>query len=148
MLIKKVIIGSFALGLLFVGAINITGEHPCHAEERKAELFPKGSILKTPCHAEERKAELFPKGSILKNSNLTKIFRYAQNDNLYFGFLGMLPTTVAQMPHQTHTSETQTSFQRLEQPLWVKAAVTASGFGLIGLEIWWFLLSKPKSKNV
>ncbi|BDA73958.1 hypothetical protein CAL7716_081240 [Calothrix sp. PCC 7716] len=72
-----------------------------------------------------------------------------------------------QMPHETHNSATsQTSepatraalppsglanpkgeFQRIEQPLWVKAAVTASGLGLIGLEIWWFLLSKPKSRN-
>jgi plastocyanin domain-containing protein len=56
---------------------------------------------------------------------------------------------VAQMPHETHRSETsQTSeFQRIEQPLWVKGAVTASGLGLIGLEIWWFLLSKPKSRS-
>jgi plastocyanin domain-containing protein len=64
---------------------------------------------------------------------------------LLFG--GANNETVAQMPHQTHTSETQTSFQRLEQPLWVKAAVTTSGLGLIGLEIWWFLLSKPKSRK-
>ncbi|OKH33004.1 hypothetical protein NIES2101_40275 [Calothrix sp. HK-06] len=54
-----------------------------------------------------------------------------------------------QMPHENHNSATsQTSeFQRIEQPLWVKAAVTASGLGLIGLEIWWFLLSKPKSRK-
>ena len=67
---------------------------------------------------------------------------------LLFG--GASNRTVAQMPHQTHTSETsQTSeFQRIEQPLWVKGVVTASGLGLIGLEIWWFLLSKSKSKNV
>ncbi len=58
--------------------------------------------------------------------------------------------TFAQMPHQTHNSATsQTSeFQRIEQPLWVKGVVTASGLGLIGLEVWWFLLSKPKSKKV
>ncbi len=55
--------------------------------------------------------------------------------------------TVAQMHHPTHTSETQTSFQRLEQPLWIKGVVTASGLGLIGLEIWWFLLSKPKFRK-
>lgn len=57
--------------------------------------------------------------------------------------------TVAQMPHETHNSVTskQSDFQRIEQPLWVKGAVTASGLGLIGLEIWWFLLSKPKSRN-
>jgi plastocyanin domain-containing protein len=34
----------------------------------------------------------------------------------------------------------------MEQPLWAKVAVTTLGFGLIGLEIWWFVLSKPKAK--
>jgi plastocyanin domain-containing protein len=37
-------------------------------------------------------------------------------------------------------------FRRIEQPFWVKATVTAIGLGLIGIEIWWFLLSKPKSR--
>lgn len=57
--------------------------------------------------------------------------------------------TVAQMPSETQNSETSQTgeFQRIEQPLWLKAAVTASGLGLIGLETWWFLLSKPKSRN-
>jgi plastocyanin domain-containing protein len=57
--------------------------------------------------------------------------------------------TVAQMPHETNNSEVSqtTEFQRIEQPLWVKGVVTASGLGLIGLEIWWFLLSKPKSRK-
>jgi plastocyanin domain-containing protein len=57
--------------------------------------------------------------------------------------------TVAQIPHETHNPVTsQTSeFQRIKQPLWVKGAVTASGLGLIALEIWWFLLSKPQLKK-
>jgi plastocyanin domain-containing protein len=58
--------------------------------------------------------------------------------------------TVAQMSHeQMQPSQTkQTSqFRRIEQPLWAKAAVTAGGLGLIGLELWWFLLSKPKSQK-
>ncbi|MBW4510325.1 MAG: hypothetical protein KME64_27975 [Scytonematopsis contorta HA4267-MV1] len=57
--------------------------------------------------------------------------------------------TVAQIPHETHNYVTsQTSeFRRIEQPLWVKGAVTASGLGLIALEIWWFLFSKPQSKK-
>jgi plastocyanin domain-containing protein len=57
---------------------------------------------------------------------------------------------VAQMSHeQMQPSQTkQTSqFHRIEQPLWAKAAVTAGGLGLIGLELWWFLLSKPKSQK-
>ncbi|HBW31237.1 MAG TPA: cupredoxin domain-containing protein [Nostoc sp. UBA8866] len=56
---------------------------------------------------------------------------------------------VAQMNHQmpaTERSQT-TQFRRIEQPLWVKGAVTTVGLGLIGLEIWWFLLSKPKSQK-
>lgn len=63
--------------------------------------------------------------------------------------LGVTSRTVAQMPHETHRNETsQTSeFKRIDQPLWIKSVVTVSGLGLIGLEIWWFLLSKPKSKK-
>ncbi|BAY65236.1 hypothetical protein NIES22_53390 [Calothrix brevissima NIES-22] len=53
---------------------------------------------------------------------------------------------VAQTSHAVHSSPTvQTQqFQRIEQPLGNKIAVTLGGLGLIGLEIWWFLLSKPK----
>ncbi|MDF5707328.1 MAG: cupredoxin domain-containing protein [Nostoc sp. S4] len=56
---------------------------------------------------------------------------------------------VAQMNHQMQTSErSQTvQFHRIQQPLGVKSTVTAVGLGLIGLEIWWFLLSKPKSQK-
>lgn len=54
---------------------------------------------------------------------------------------------IAQIPHETHPSQTeQTSQLRpIEQPLSNKVAVTLAGLGLIGLELWWFLLSKPKS---
>jgi plastocyanin domain-containing protein len=52
----------------------------------------------------------------------------------------------APMPVETTTPNTQ--FRRIEQPLVNKAAVTLGGLGLIGLEIWWFLLSKPKSQKV
>ncbi|ARV59641.1 hypothetical protein BZZ01_14270 [Nostocales cyanobacterium HT-58-2] len=54
---------------------------------------------------------------------------------------------VAQMSYeQMQPSQTRQTgqFRRIEQPLWVKGAVTAGGLGLIGLELWWFLLSKPK----
>lgn len=37
-------------------------------------------------------------------------------------------------------------FQRIEQPLGSRIAVTLGGLGLIGLELWWFLLSKPKAR--
>ncbi len=55
---------------------------------------------------------------------------------------------VAQMPHAgSHSPEPTGDFQRIEQPLWAKGAVTAGGLGLIGLEVWWFLFSKPKSRK-
>lgn len=58
---------------------------------------------------------------------------------------------VAQTNHDmdmpsSETSET-TQFRRIEQPLGLKIGVTATGLALIGLELWWFLLSKPKSRQ-
>ncbi|PSB22764.1 hypothetical protein C7B61_00675 [filamentous cyanobacterium CCP1] len=56
----------------------------------------------------------------------------------------------AQTPHdEHHTEQTEQAgeFQQIDQPLWLKGAVTAGGLGLIGLELWWFLLSKPKSRK-
>jgi plastocyanin domain-containing protein len=57
---------------------------------------------------------------------------------------------VAQMPHnmkemQPSQNEQTEQFQRIEQPLSNKIIVTVGGLGLIGLELWWFLGSKPKS---
>lgn len=57
---------------------------------------------------------------------------------------------VAQMPHnmnemQPSQREQTGQFQPIEQPLSNKIIVTVGGLGLIGLELWWFLLSKPKS---
>ncbi|WP_017744038.1 hypothetical protein [Scytonema hofmannii] len=56
---------------------------------------------------------------------------------------------VTQMNHEMPTTERSqtTQFRPIEQPFWVKGAVTTGGLGLIGLEIWWFLLSKPKSQK-
>jgi plastocyanin domain-containing protein len=64
--------------------------------------------------------------------------------------LGMVSgEAVAQMPHQNEMQPSQSSpteqFRRIEQPIANKIAVTLGGLGLIGLELWWFLLSKPKS---
>ncbi len=62
--------------------------------------------------------------------------------------LGVISSrVVAQMPHEIPPKIEQTSsFRAIEQPLWIKAAVTIGGLGLIGLELWWFLLSQPKSQ--
>jgi len=46
------------------------------------------------------------------------------------------------------SSKTIGEFQRIDQPISTKIAVTLGGLGLIGLELWWFLLSKPVSKPV
>jgi plastocyanin domain-containing protein len=54
-----------------------------------------------------------------------------------------------QVPHEMPSSESTHSgqFQRMEQPLSHRLAVTVGGLGLIGLELWWFLWSKPKSRK-
>ncbi|MDJ0600647.1 MAG: cupredoxin domain-containing protein [Crocosphaera sp.] len=44
-------------------------------------------------------------------------------------------------------TETSNQFSRIEQPLSLKILVTLGGLGLIGAEVWWFLLSQTKSKQ-
>ena len=68
--------------------------------------------------------------------------------------LGLLLSTasgvvVAQMPASmpTHLSEQTSQFRRIEQPLGLKVGVTLGGLALIGLELWWFLLSKTHSQQ-
>ncbi|MGB3293564.1 MAG: cupredoxin domain-containing protein [Phormidesmis sp.] len=56
--------------------------------------------------------------------------------------LGGASTAKAQIS-EPHTNE----FRRIEQPLGLKVGVAAVGAGLIGLELWWFLLSKNKSQT-
>lgn len=60
--------------------------------------------------------------------------------------IGLANSTPAQMPHDGMAEPTG-QFQRIEQPLWSKVAVAGAGLSLIGLELWWFLLSKPKSRR-
>ncbi len=53
-------------------------------------------------------------------------------------------------PHDSMESMSRPSssgFQRLEQPLSLKIGVTLAGLGLVGLELWWFLLSKPQARR-
>lgn len=47
--------------------------------------------------------------------------------------------------HPMKESSIPTEFRSIKQPLTNQIAVTVFGLGLIGLEIWWFVLSKPKS---
>ena len=64
------------------------------------------------------------------------------------GFLlGAISGALAtEMPTELAAQNTQ--FRRIEQPLRNKLGVTLGGLGLIGLELWWFLLNKPKSQQV
>lgn len=54
---------------------------------------------------------------------------------------------LAQMQMEQPTSETETQFRRIEQPLALKAGVAAAGLALIGVELWWFLFSKTKAQQ-
>lgn len=66
-----------------------------------------------------------------------------------FGFLiGVISGAIASERPAQHTTSKTTQFQRIEQPLSNKLAVTIGGVGLIGLELWWFLFSKSKSHKV
>ncbi|MDX2228169.1 MAG: hypothetical protein NW220_00935 [Leptolyngbyaceae cyanobacterium bins.349] len=56
------------------------------------------------------------------------------------------PTSMSPLHEQTAPSPDQ--FQQIQQPLSHRIIVTLGGLGLIGLELWWFLLSKPKSRQV
>ncbi len=47
---------------------------------------------------------------------------------------------------QTPSQNSAQQFQKIEQPLGLKAGITGAGLGLIGLDLWWFIYSK-KSKN-
>ena len=66
--------------------------------------------------------------------------------------VGMIVSTatvsIAQMqPEQMQPTQISATFRRIDQPLWLKGAVTAGGIGLIGSELWWFLFSKFKSRK-
>lgn len=55
--------------------------------------------------------------------------------------------TAQMLPMQPAQTAQDEQFHRIEQPLANKAIVTLGGLGLISLELWWFLLSKPKSRK-
>ena len=61
--------------------------------------------------------------------------------------LGLLVGLATATPAQVHPDNgfAPSGFRRIEQPLWAKALVTGGGLGLVGLELWWFLVSKPKA---
>ena len=60
--------------------------------------------------------------------------------------LALTTAAPAQMSHNA-TLANDSGFRRMEQPTWAKVLVTAGGLGLIGLELWWFVLSQSKSSQ-
>lgn len=71
-----------------------------------------------------------------------------------FGFLlGAISGSIAigapsdSMDSMQQPSKVSSPFQRIDQPLNIKIAVTLGGLGLIGSELWWFLWRKPKSRK-
>ena len=54
---------------------------------------------------------------------------------------GALAEMPASPPKQTN------QFSPLEQPLVLKVSVTIGGLALIGLELWWFILSKSQAQQ-
>ena len=61
---------------------------------------------------------------------------------------GVLATEISTKNMTESHSTESLQFRRIEQPPGNKIVVTLGGVGLIGLELWWFLLSKSKSQNV
>jgi plastocyanin domain-containing protein len=77
-----------------------------------------------------------------KKTIISNIFTYGLMLTLAAG------TAIASPNHGTSTEKNPTAkFLKIEQPLSIKTTVTVGGLALIGLELWWFLLSKPKSKK-
>lgn len=62
---------------------------------------------------------------------------------LTMGILAGSPLTARAQTSEADTGE----FLRIEQPLGLRAGVAVAGVGLIGLELWWFLLSKTKAQT-
>ena len=61
---------------------------------------------------------------------------------LIFG-MGLSPARVDAASFAHAEAQPANQFRRIEQPLVTKTIVTIAGVGAIGLELWWFLLSRP-----
>lgn len=79
---------------------------------------------------------------------MVRKFRLGSLIGLGFSLALTIPDVAAQMPMEQPTAGTEAQFQRIEQPLALKAGVTGGGIALIGLELWWFLFSKTKVQKV
>ena len=67
-------------------------------------------------------------------------------NKIIFTFLLSLILIFATAQASNAKGESTHEFSRIEQPIPLKILVTLGGLGLVGVEIWWFLLSKSKSQ--
>ncbi|MBD1933594.1 MULTISPECIES: cupredoxin domain-containing protein [Cyanophyceae] len=68
----------------------------------------------------------------------------------HFFSLGLLLSIASVAPVKAVPPEAAmptSQFRQIEQPFEVKLGVTLGGLALIGLELWWFLLSKTKAEQ-
>jgi plastocyanin domain-containing protein len=63
---------------------------------------------------------------------------------LLLSITSTIPATAAPA---TEASTQIGQFRRIEQPLALKLGVTIGGAALIGLELWWFVLSKHQASQ-
>ena len=81
-----------------------------------------------------------------------KLRNYRAQRSLHKWIVGSL-LSIGMLFGAAHTARAQISeadtseFRRIEQPLGLKVGVAAAGAGLIGLELWWFLVSKTKAQT-
>lgn len=61
--------------------------------------------------------------------------------------VGLLFTAAPETANAQLTGVDTEEFRQIEQPIATKAAITLAGIGLMGLELWWFLLSSGQRKT-
>ncbi|MBE9059657.1 hypothetical protein [cf. Phormidesmis sp. LEGE 11477] len=84
--------------------------------------------------------------SILNRSNRKRLLRRALNVSMLSVTLAFILLSIAQTAN-AQTLECKGKFHRIDQPTSLKAGVATTGLGMIGLELWWFLSRKIKSKT-
>ncbi|MFB8788834.1 MAG: cupredoxin domain-containing protein [Potamolinea sp.] len=62
-------------------------------------------------------------------------------------FLLGIPAVMAAAEQPVDSSTPTNQYRQIQQPLSLKIGVTVGGLALIGAEVWWFLLKKPKTKQ-
>jgi plastocyanin domain-containing protein len=60
--------------------------------------------------------------------------------------LGLLLSITFPAAAQMHDSISTHQFAQINQPIALKLGVTLGGLTLIGLELWWFLISRPQAQ--